>query len=345
MKISKLHKLIAMLFAIIMSMSVVSCNLLDFDDDDEEYEIDALEALFGTWNFYDLQYTFYRDWTGTITGDMDFDEEDMYSTRSASRAMMTISFTYTFDAIEEVLEMTIDGETERLQVLELNENTMVIVDSYGEQMMFTKEGATAPVNPDILYPPCPLTTLYGNWGVAGQPKWGFNEEGYARWFIGVDELFEPDAYTYDEETGFLNLLGDGSGEMMVFKVTDDIIFVYDYEDREAPFLLTRITDEPFSVGDESLLYDKTWTMVGVSRLDNKPAFPWTYYFDSKGYWSSSVQGMTQGGKGIVFDKEKKTLTLSSYNDEIVYKVECLTNDKIILVQDSGYKTELVVLPE
>lgn len=111
---------------------------------------------------------------------------------------------------------------------------------------------------------------------------------------------------------------------------------------KAPFLLTRITKEPFTVGDISLLYDKTWTMVGIATLDNRPAYPWTYYFDSKGIWSSSVQGSAMGGS-FRYESSTKTLVLNMMDDDMEYKVISLTSDKVVLSVDSRMM-EMVVMP-
>lgn len=339
MKTSKLNQFVAIFIALFMTLAVSSCS----SDDDDDKKFDVPQELIGTWNLYGMQYTFNADGTGYISGD--FDDEDMsartVSGLSSRSGRMTLKFTYTYNASEHSVVINCMGEKERWQIVELSDGLLVIIDSEGERMTLVKEGAVDPSVPDTDYAPCPLSTLIGDWGVAGRAMYGFNSEGYMKWFMADGEHFEPGTYSYDAEKGILDTSEGGS--VSVRKVTDDIIMLWDNSEAvKAPFLLTRIIKEPFTVGDISLLYDKTWTMVGIATLDNRPAYPWTYYFDSKGIWSSSVQGSAMGGS-FRYESSTKTLVLNMMDDDMEYKVISLTSDKVVLSVDSRMM-EMVVMP-
>lgn len=326
---------------IFVSIAFASCS----SDDDDEKLIDVPQELIGTWNMGGaLQITFNADGTGFLSGD--FGEEEMLAPMRLSRSSMTtIRFTYTYNSEERTIEINIAGEKERWHVERLEDGILVVIDSEGDKLSFVKDGGTTPDVPDINYEPCPLATLIGDWGVAGHALYGFNEDGYIKWFLDDGEHFEYGGmYTYDEKDGVLITPDRGRAEIR--KVTENIILMTETgigEGRDAPFLLTRVTDTPFAVADISALYDKMWTMVGVATLDDEPVYPWTYYFDSKGVWSSSVLGETMGGT-FVYDARTKTIVLSMFGTEQSYKVLNLTEDDLIM-DNQGTKMELVALPK
>lgn len=354
MRINKIDRFMVMFFTIFLAFAVSSC------DSDDDKTIDVPQELIGTWDFYGMQITFEPDGTGYMTGD--FGDEEM-SLRALTRSMsrsggMTIKFTYTYNAAERTIEINVSGETERWQIVELDENVLVIIDSEGEKLSMLKRGSIVPPtpNPNTDYELCPLSTLIGDWGVGGHAMYGFTSTGYIKWFWEDGKHFDTSRYGYDEEEGILTRLdggglfdAEGAVNTSVRKVSDNMIMLWDNGKPKAPVLLSRITDTPYAVGDISLLYGKTWTVVGVLSYDEKPAFPFVYYFDAKGIWSYNLQGDVLGGT-FKYDNDTKNLKLDFMGETIQnYTILNLTENNVVLQTDGSYedevdRIEMTVLP-
>ena len=120
----KLNYLWTLLFAVVMSVGLAAC-----DEDDEN--VNAPQELYGTWYYYDEAITFNPDGTGWVYSD---GEKETYS--------------YSYDAGNGVLTISMYGETEQIQVVSLTSDTLVLEDSYGDTMTLRRNISDGDLDPD-----------------------------------------------------------------------------------------------------------------------------------------------------------------------------------------------------
>ncbi len=348
MLINRLNRFMAMFIAMFMICAVPSCGFGDDEDEDDGIDMpqnpNAPQMLIGTWNMYGLKYTFNTDGTGYITGD--FDADDLKTTAnpllSSRSGRSTIPFTYIYNEAEQTIVFNRDEEIWR--IVNLTVDILVVIDSEGNELTLVKEGAANPGKPGDAgkYPPCPKSTLIGDWGMAGQKYYGFTSEGVMKWYWSDGDGYDSEKYSYDEKTGKL-LTADGVN-MSVKKVSDDVIIITDNNDPDYSVLLARVTGKAFTVGDISLLYNKTWSVVSIAAIDDETVYtPMTYYFDSKGTYSVCAQNTPMGGT-FTYDSGSKTLTLNMYGEKTNFEILNLTENDVVMRPDGGELMEMVVLP-
>lgn len=259
--------LLLSMMALITSFGLYSCTT------DEEDGYDA-SALVKTWYLNESSYvTFNSDGSGSYTTSV---EEDPFYLRSSSKSKLiqgvnyrhiasfvdkqvaasstkTYHFTYQYNSSYKYLTINIEGNSFKFKVITLKENVLELKDVEGNYFNFS---STKPGDPE---PPIVTEeTLVGKWGAAGYTIFEFTEDN---WLIYYDnnEMYKCE-YRYEDGIIYTYEGEEWAAAWYVVRLDANILGL-DYVSNGGSIYMFRTLDEPNTIGDKSLLYDRNWTSI------------------------------------------------------------------------------------
>lgn len=322
--------------AMIFCLGFISCE-------SDNNEVEAPSALFKTWYLGDdTSLTFNPDGTGLWTTD-DSDDYSLSASLSvlsrihrsslsdlrnrysrASRALVSYPFTYTYDASDERLIITLGQEVMSFYVVKLTEDSLVLVDDDGERFFFKSSkgeggGELPPVGDKSL--------LIGKWGYAGVVWTEYTNE-HIFLYDETGQNSEKYEYSYVDDIVSIRENNEWWPAWKVVSLTKDICIEQSLEAPYDFYPSFRILDEPNTVGDGSLLYFKTWSTFGegddMIRLT----------FGINGQMTYEEDGFTDEFN-YTYDNATHKMTWSDGYQTEVMDVIKLTENVIILVMKDG----------
>lgn len=251
---------------LLILISLLFIGFSSCSDDDDKAASNVPSELLKTWYLGDgSSITFNADGTGVFVEEEDgepagFSAKKSVRTKTITRAKTSYPFTYTYNAGNKQITMTMKGAMEIWTIVSLTEEILKIEDSEGDMIQFSKTETSTPDVPGS-------NELAGTkWGYAGKTYISFTET-MCTIYSDDDSEGESAKYKYvDNQIFFWGEGGWTGGRFTVLTLTDNYINFKDNEEGELVFFF-RIPEERNSIGPASYLYNKKWSTPEDSNIN------------------------------------------------------------------------------
>lgn len=309
--------------AVVAVSALLCAGFVSCSNDDEESSGDSVPAeLIGTWNVDEgYTITFNKNGKGYIEGYFDNEDEDDDEYESAVRKLITravstqrINFTYTYDATLRKLTLSAQGETNVFIIQSISATHLVLVDEDGDELTASKSNGSSTEETTV-----DMSKIYGTWELYTMTI-KFSKDPDVCTIAYSDGTTQSSTFTI---SGNVIYFTEG-GHLTVTNVTDTQLTVSDLriDDKPTTVTFSRKSDTENTVGDISLLVNKTWANAGDQ--DNNQ-----FRFNSDGTCTIIDEGDTINFEWT-YNADTHEITLSSNGESLVMTIIKLTKDTLIL---------------